>query len=381
MTTTNRPYAICARCVMDTTDVEIQFDGDGICNHCHAFAQMAPRFLWSEERSRRELPLLIERIRADGRRREYDCVIGVSGGVDSTYVAYAAAELKLRALPVHLDNGWDSALAVSNIKRTMDRLGFDLFTEVLDWDEFRDLQLAFLKASTPDSEVPTDHAILAVLLHQARQRGIKHIFFGGNFASEGILPKSWSQGGRDWTYIRGVHARFGTGPLRSFPHLSVPESILLQTGVLGPRWLRWLDYIQYNKTQAMDRLKSELGWEYYGGKHHESVYTRFFQSYILPVKFNIDKRKAHLSSLINAGELSRKQALKALEAPICPPEVIHEDREYVKKKFGLSEDEFEAIMALPRRTIRDYPHFENGPAWRFLSAVQKKLSPSRAEKK
>jgi N-acetyl sugar amidotransferase len=354
---------------MDTTDVDITFDKEGVCNHCRGCQDLVSRFVWTEERTRKELPQLVEQIKKAGRGKEYDCVIGVSGGVDSTFVAYKVAKLGLRALAVHLDNGWDSALAVTNIQRTMDKLGLDLFTEVLDWDEFKDLQLAFLRASTPDSEVPTDHAILAVLLGEARKRGIGYIFFGGNVATESILPPSWSQGGRDWMYIDAVHKQYGTTPLRSFPHLSSLESVLLQTGWLGPQWIRLLDRTQYRRSEALKILEVELGWHYYGGKHHESVYTRFFQSYILPTKFNVDKRRAHMSSLINAGEMTREQALDEISEPSCPPDLLQQDKEFVMKKLGLSEKEFSAIMALPPKSIQDYPHFETSRTWRLMSAV------------
>jgi len=344
---------------MDTTDPEITFDEQGRCCHCRTYDAQIRCLCWDERQSAAMLPALIERIRASGKGREYDCIIGVSGGVDSTYVAWKVKELGLRPLAVHMDNGWNSALAVTNIHKVLNKLGIDLYTEVLDWEEFRDLQLSFLRASTPDSEIPTDHAITAVLMQVAAKHKINYIIGGSNIRSEGILPRAWSQGIRDWRYIHGVHKRFGTVPLKTFPHFTMLGFVLART--LGKhKWINILNYIDYNKTEAMRLLQDELGWVYYGGKHYESVYTRFFQAYILPRKFGADKRRAHLSTLVCSGEMSRDEALETIKEPICPPELLREDKDFVIKKLGITESEFDKIMALPRKTIADYPAYENG---------------------
>ena len=265
-------------------------------------------------------------------------------------------ELHLRPLAVHLDNGWNSNLAVSNIERIVRQLDIDLYTEVLDWEEFRDLQVSFLRASTPDSEIPTDHAITAILMQQAARNGVKFILGGSNVRSEGIMPVAWSQGMRDLRYIAAVQKQFGSVELDTFPRFSILEFAYRK--VRGQRWINLLDYIDYRKADAVEILQRELGWEPYPAKHGESVYTRFFQNYILPRKFGYDKRRGHLASLVCAGELSRHDALDQLAKPIAPESDMEQDREFVAKKLGLSLTEFDEIMALPRKTMFDYPNYE-----------------------
>ncbi len=343
---------------MDTSDPEISFDDSGNCSHCTDYMRRAEaQHLGSTEREIR-LANIVSLIKQAGKGRDYDCIIGVSGGVDSTYVAYTVKKLGLRPLAVHLDNGWDSALAVKNIERIVQKLKVDLYTHVLDWDEFKDLQLAFLKASTPDSEIPTDHAIHAVLLQQAHQHGLQYIIGGSNMATEGIMPLAWSQGIRDWKYISSVHARFGSHPLRSFPHFTISD-LLYYHAIKRLKFVYILNFLPYVKSDAMRTIQEELGWVYYGGKHYESVYTRFFQAYILPRKFGFDKRRGHLSTLICSGQLTREEALRELEREICPEELLSEDRQFVIKKLGITEVEFEAIMAAPQRRFVDFPSYEN----------------------
>jgi N-acetyl sugar amidotransferase len=346
---------VCARCLMDTTDPDISFDADGVCNHCHRYPELARTRLFTGETASRQLESLVARIKADGRGKPYDCIIGVSGGVDSTYVAYLVRRLGLRPLAVHLDNGWNSELAVKNIERTLKKLDIDLTTHVIDWEEFRDLQLSFLKASVPDAEVPTDHAILAVLYRAAVEHGVRHVLSGTNVATEAILPLKWGYGYFDWNYIQSVHRRFGGRPLGTYPHFG-----LLQLA----RYVLWnrirmvsiLNYVPYDKQAVMKILEDELGWVYYGGKHYESIYTRFFQSYILPRKFDIDKRKAHFSNLVMSGQWTREQALAAMTREDYGQGMAEADRTYVIKKLGISEAGFEEIMALPRKTFLDYPN-------------------------
>jgi N-acetyl sugar amidotransferase len=352
-----REYQICTRCIMDTSDVEIEFDADGVCNHCRHYDYLVRAILPDDASREDELKAIVERVKRDGRGKEYDCVIGVSGGVDSTYLAYLAKSLGLRPLAVHMDNGWNSTQAVTNIERTLKGLSIDLQTEVLDWEEFRDLQLAFLRASTPDSEIPSDHAINAVLMRAALQHGIKYILLGSNISTESIMPRTWSYGIRDWRYIRSVHRQFGSVPLRTFPHFSLLDLVSFKT-LRGCREIHILNYIKYDKAEAMRTLEREIGWRPYGGKHHESVYTRFFQAYILPRKFGADKRRAHLSTLVCGGQITREQALREMDEPICDPALLRQDREFVIKKLGISEQEFERIMALPPRSFWEYPSYE-----------------------
>jgi len=350
-----KEYRVCRRCLMDTSDPEIQFDEQGVCNHCHDYDRLIQQRVLKGEAGFRYLEGLVAQIKREGRGKPYDCVMGVSGGVDSTYVAYMAkTRFGLRPLAIHMDNGWDSELAVRNIEETLKRLGIDLYTNVLNWEEFKDLQLAFLKASTPDSEIPSDHAIWAVIGDMAEKLKVRYILSGFNVRTETHLPRAWSQGHFDWKYIQSVHRQFGKGKLKTFPHQGL---FTYYRRLLTLRRVDILNYLDYNKQEAMQLLERELGWKYYGGKHHESIYTRFYQGYILPTKFGYDKRRCHLSSQICSGEITREAALAELQKPTYAPSMQEEDREYVAKKLGVSDSEFETIMQLPRRNFLDYPSY------------------------
>ncbi len=366
-------YRICTRCLMDTSDPNIVFDAEGICNHCHDHDRLVAQKVITGTAGAHYLQKLAAEMKRGGRGKPYDCIIGVSGGVDSTYVAYVVKKLGLCPLAVHMDNGWDSELAVKNIEETLKRLHIDLYTEVLDWQEFRDLQAAFLRASTPDSEIPSDHAIAAVLGNMADKLRIRYVISGANVRTETHLPYAWSQGHFDWKYIRSVHKQFGHRDLKTFPHIGF---FTYYRRLLTQRRVDILNYIDYNKSEAMKVLEQELGWRYYGGKHYESIYTRFYQGYILPVKFGYDKRRSHLSSLVCSGELTREAALQELEKPTYQPSMQEEDREYVVKKLDLTDEEFEAILAAPTKTIRDYPSYGRvleGPVFNGLYTMARDL--------
>jgi N-acetyl sugar amidotransferase len=342
---------------MDTSDPDITFDQDGVCCHCHRYDEELPKRVFRGKEADEKLSRILEKIKAEGRGKEYDCIIGVSGGVDSTYVAYLTKKLGLRPLAVHFDNGWNSELAVSNIEKTLDKLGIDLHTYVIDWPSFKDLQLSFLKASTPDGEVPSDHAINALLFKEASKRGIKYIVTGMNFATESMSVKAWAYGHSDWKYISAVHRQFGTSILKHYPHFNFFD-LFWWTFVKGIKSVSILNYLNYNKPEVMGILQNELGWIYYGGKHYESVYTRFFQGYILPKKFNIDKRRGHLSDLILSGQITRQEALREIDKPGYDEALLNQDMQFVMKKFDLREQDFKALMSLPVKTFRDYPNNE-----------------------
>jgi len=354
---------------MDTSDPEISFDTHGVCNHCRSYALLAGRGLHGDPS---KLEGLVREIKQAGAGKDYDCVIGVSGGVDSTYVAYEVKRLGLRPLAVHLDNGWDSELAIHNIQQALSTLGIDLVTRVLEWDEFRQLQIAFLRASVPDAEIPTDHAIMATLYEEASRRGIRYVLSGDNFATEAILPRRWTYGVHDWRYIKQIHRRFAGTSLSGFPHVSRLRLDYFSR-VRRIRVVGLLDYLPYVKSDAMELLQRELGWRPYGGKHYESIYTRFFQGHILPTKFGIDKRKAHLSTLICAGQLTREEALRSLEENEYLADQAAEDRVYVVKKLGLTEAEFDEIMRAPSRTYEDYPSHQNQPVYRMLRRIKRRI--------
>ena len=346
----------CSRCIMnDVVEPAVVFDADGVCNHCRRYDALVSVRVARGEAGRRILDGMLAQIKAAGRGRDYDCIIGVSGGVDSTYVAYLVRQFGLRPLAVHFDNGWNSELAVSNIEKVLKRLDIDLYTYVVDWAEFRDLQLAFLRASTPDGEIPTDHGIFALLWREAVAKGVRYIVSGMNFATEAMSVPDWSYGHSDWRYIKAVHQRFGRTPLKTYPHFSLFDLAWINL-VRRVRTVSVLNYVAYDKHEAMRVLQDELGWVYYGGKHYESVYTRFWQGYVLPRKFRIDKRYGHLSDLINSGQLTREQALEEIRKEPYPVEMQEQDRRYVIKKFELTEAEFEALMVAPPRSFRDYPN-------------------------
>ncbi len=348
-----RPYQICKQCIMDTTDPDIYFDSEGICCYCHLMAKKAKIYSEPENVLKEKLEKVIFSIKKEGQNKKYDCIIGVSGGIDSTYVAYLVKKLGLRPLAVHLDNGWDTEIAVSNINKTLKILNIELYTYVIDWEEFKNLQLAFLKASTPDSEIPTDHAIYAVLRKIAAQKKIKYIIDGVNFASETIMPKAWSQGYSDWGYIKLVNKLYGNKKLKKYPHYSF-WNLFYYKRIKKQVTVSILNYIKYNKLEAKQTLIKELNWQDYGGKHYESLYTRFFQAYILPRKFGFDKRRAHLSTLINSGQISRNDALEQIKNALYSKDLLQEHLEFVIKKFGITKQEFDDIINLSAKRYSDY---------------------------
>jgi N-acetyl sugar amidotransferase len=353
---------------MDTTDPDIQFDENGISNHWYKYQEMAKKHLADDVEMKRRLGVLVDQIKADGKGKQYDCIIGVSGGVDSTYVAYIVKELGLRPLAVHFDNGWNSELAVKNIEKILNTLNIDLFTYVVDWEEFKDLQMAFLKASTPDSEIPTDHSIIALLYQLAAKYNIKYVLNGVNVKSESIMPIKWGYGYYDLTYIKDLQKRFGTRKLKTLPTISLLK-LAYYSKVKKIQFLPILNYVPYEKEDAMKLIKDKLGWIYYGGKHYESIYTRFFQSYILPNKFKIDKRRAHLSNLICSEQITREEALEEIKKVTYDPLLMQEDKEYVIKKFGITEEAFHDIMNRPTKIFLDYQN-----NFGFLQSIKKMIN-------
>lgn len=350
---TNMRIQICTKTVMDTTDPDIIFDEHGISNHWFNYQTKAEKLISNKTKRKDAFDKLINEVKSAGKGKKYDCIIGVSGGVDSTYVAYIVKEMGLRPLAVHFDNGWNSELAVKNIEKALNKLNIDLYTYVVDWEEFKDIQLAFLKASVPDGEVPTDHAIISILYRIANKYGLKHILNGVNVESESIMPLKWGYGYYDFVYIRDVHSKFGMKKLRTYPSMNL-KKLFYYSQVKKIKFISILDYVEYKKEDAMNILQQKLDWVYYGGKHYESIYTRFFQSYILPQKFDIDKRKAHLSNLICSGQMSRDQALAELRKPVYDPKLMQEDKEYVIKKLDLTPSLFEEIMTAEPKLFLNY---------------------------
>lgn len=337
--------------------MDISFDEHGYCNHCNDYFNRLASRTYQGKESDRQFQKLVARIKASGKGKKYDCLLGVSGGIDSSYAAYLAKKAGLRVLLLHLDNGWNSEISVRNIVSISDKLGFDYQSYVLDWEEFRDLQVSFLLASVPEMETPTDIAIPAALHKTAAKYGVKYILSGGNFATEGILPKTWHYNARDLKYLKYIHRKFGNGKLKTFPLFGWKEETWYKL-VKGIRYVYILNQVPFSKKEAMVILERELGWRYYGGKHHESKYTGFVQSYILPEKFKIDYRRATFSTQICAGELKREEALAELRARPFDPEKVIVEKEYICKKLQISTEDFDNLMAEPAKIYRDYPNGE-----------------------
>ncbi|HET9425900.1 MAG TPA: N-acetyl sugar amidotransferase [Gemmatimonadaceae bacterium] len=365
----------CSVGVLDTRDdPAMRFDDDGRCHYYHEYLQAERAHVRTGEEAARLLGEMVSGIKRDGRGKPYDCILGVSGGVDSTYLAYLARQLGLRPLAVHFDNGWNSELAVRNIEHIVNRLGIDLNTYVMDWSEFRDLQLAYLKASVIDIEALTDHAILTTMHRLAARHGIRHILSGANVVTEQVLPPHWIYNKYDHVNIRAIHAAFGTRPLKSFPFMDWRVKRYLQT-VRRLQTHAPLNLVRYDKAEVKALIERELGWRDYGGKHHESIWTRFYQGYILPTKFGVDKRKAHLSNLIFSGQLSKVEALAELARPIYEPELLRQDHEFVLAKLEISAEELAALLAAPPRSHREFAWersiYDTYPALRpFHGAIQ-----------
>lgn len=376
-----KTYTQCSRCILDThDDPEITFDSHGICSYCRSYEKLESKLVKKGEAGEAELNRLVKLIKDSGAGKPYDCILGLSGGVDSTYLAYQAKKLGLRPLAVHFDNGWNSELAVSNIENIINRLGFDLHTFVIDWDEFKDLQLSFLKASVVDIELLTDHAIITKLYQLAIKHNIKYILSGTNVVTEAVLPSPWIHNKRDHIHIRAVQEKFGTVPIKTFPLFT--SSLKWLVVWKGIKSASLLDLMPYNKKDVKKIIATELGWRDYGGKHYESVFTRFYQGYILPTKFGIDKRKAHLSNLICSGQITRGEALEELSKPGYDEATRKSDYEFVLKKLDLSREAFEAIMKAPVRKHTEFP-VENSiydrfpwlkivrPIWQKIKSVRK----------
>jgi N-acetyl sugar amidotransferase len=365
------PYQECNRCLMDTSDPWITFDDEGVCNHCRKYDMYMAQAGTAEQR-KAKLDDIVAHLKRQGKGKPYDCIMGLSGGVDSSYLAWLAVKkLDLRPLVVHVDAGWNSELAVNNIQSIVQRLGLDLHTLVVDWEEVRDLQRAYFRAGIANLDVPQDHSFFAALLKEARKYGIRDILNGGNMQTESILPEAWGYDASDSTSIKGIHKRFGSVRLKRYPMTSNLERLIINPYVRRMRSHRPLEYIDYNKDEAKELLRSELGWRDYGGKHYESVFTKFFQAHYLPTKFGYDKRLAHLSSLIVSGQITKQQARAEMQSPLYDPIELEEDRIYWVKKLGLTMDEYSKVMAERPSTYRDFPNSENGRLRRTMRMAAK----------
>lgn len=350
-------YRVCTRCVMDTSDPEIAFDEAGVCSHCRNFEAVTRKRWFPNEEGAHLLEQKIGEIKAAGRNAEYDCLIGLSGGVDSSYLALKAKDWGLRPLVVHIDAGWNSELAVSNIESVVKACGYDLHTIVIDWGEMRDLQLSYLKSSLSNQDVPQDHAFFANLYQYAVRNKVKYILSGGNIATEGIFPTSWHGDAMDAINLKAVQRQFGTIKLKSYQLIGFLDYYVIYPLLHGMRTVRPLNFMPYDKENAIEALRA-IGWRPYGRKHGESRFTKLFQNYYLPEKFGYDKRRPHLSSLIVSGQMKRDDALSVLEEPLYDPKDLAADLAFFCKKLGISENEFYSYMAEPNKHYTDFANWD-----------------------
>ncbi|NJK42251.1 MAG: N-acetyl sugar amidotransferase [Aquincola sp.] len=348
-------YQICTSCVMDTTDSLIRFDERGVCDHCITFRTKVQPHWHTDERGERELRELVRTIKASGKGKDFDCIIGMSGGIDSSYLTYIATEFGLRPLVFHVDAGWNSQEAVNNIEKLVDKLGLDLYTEVIDWNEMRDLQLAFFKSGVPHIDTPQDHAFFATMYKFAEQHDVKTILTGANLSTECIRnPIEWMYYQSDSIQLEDIHRRFGTVPLVNFPTTSILRHKVWLPYVKGIRVERPLNLVPYDKAAAVKLLVEKFGWQPYPQKHFESRFTRFYEGYWLPKKFGFDTRKVQFSSLIVTGQMTRDEALEKLKTPALDDATVRQEFEYVANKLGITTSELQSYLDAPNKTYRDY---------------------------
>lgn len=355
-----RKYQICTNCVMDTTDSKIAFNENGVCDHCVNFYKNTVKAWYPNDFGKNKLKNIIEEIKLSGKKNEFDCILGISGGLDSSYMLHLCVnEFGLRPLVFHVDAGWNSELAVHNIEVMIDKLGLDLYTEVINWEEMRDLQLSFFKAGVPHIDLPQDHAFIATLYNFAEKYRVKFILNGGNISTECVRnPMEWLYYGTDMAQIRDIHNRFGSVPLNSFPLSPILRHKIYLRYIKGVQVVKPLNYLPYIKKEAVQILSDKYGWREYEQKHFESRFTKFYEGYWLPVKFGYDTRKVQFSSLILTGQMSRDEALDELKKLPYDPEAIEDDIKYVATKLGISTEELMDYFGAPNKTYRDYKNQE-----------------------
>jgi N-acetyl sugar amidotransferase len=349
-----RSFQQCSISVMDTiADPNISFDQKGISNYYYQYKKAEKEEVYNGIAGKLKLNEAIQKIKNAGAGKEYDCILGLSGGADSSYLAYLAKREGLKPLVVHFDYGWNLELAVQNIENIIKKLGFNLYTVVMDWEEMKSLQRSYYKSSVLDLDVPADHMIFGTLYETANKFNIKYILSGKNIVTEAVLPKAWNYDKFDLTNLRHIHKSFDNGSLDKLPALGLWQ-FGYYTGVKRIQTIELLNYVDYNKQAVKELLKKELDWRDYGGKHYENIFTRFYQSYLLPAKFGIDKRKAHLSNLIFSNQITKDEALKELTNLPYDTKTIMQDMEYVSKKLGFTMDEFISIINQPNRLHSEF---------------------------
>ena len=347
---------ICSNCVMDTTDSKIIFDDKGVCDHCNTYyTDILPKW-HTGERGHKALEEIVVKIKKEGKGKDFDCLMGMSGGIDSSYLLYVMVEkYGLRPLVFHVDAGWNSQIAVNNIERLVDGLGLDLYTEVINWEEIKDLQLAFFKSGVSHIDTPQDHSFFATMYKFASKHNIKHILTGGNYSTECVRnPLEWMYYQSDSIQLKDIYKKHGTGKLKDYPISNILWHKVYLPYIKGIKLIRPLDFFPYNKDEAMQLLVDKFGYQKYPQKHFESRFTRFYEGYWLPMKFGFDTRKVQYSSLILTNQMTREEALESLSKPAYDPNTIKQDFEYIATKLGISVEELQSYMDAPNKTYKDY---------------------------
>jgi N-acetyl sugar amidotransferase len=360
MTTTAaaRQYQICANCIMDTSDSLIQFDERGWCEYCNNYYDYILPHWHTDATGWAMLQQDVEKIKREGRGKSHDCVIGISGGIDSSYLTYIAVEkLGLRPLLLHVDGGWNSQQSVNNIEKLVDGLKLDLHTEVVDWLEMQDLQLAFFRAGVPHLDVPQDHAFFASLYNFAARHKVKYILTGANYSTECVRePLEWAYHASDLAQLEDIHRKFGRRKLKRYPRANILKYRVYYRFVHGQKIVKPLNFVPYHKEAAMDELVERFGWQRYAHKHYESRFTRFFEGFWQPTRFGYDKRRAHFSSLILTKQMTRDEAVAKVAQPAFDQATINQDFEYIATKLDITVQELRDLMTIPKRTYRDFKH-------------------------
>lgn len=351
-------YQCCTKCVMDTTDPEISFDSNGVCNHCHNFENVTKKKWFPNDDGAKQWQAHINVIKEAGKGQEYDCILGLSGGVDSSYLAIKAHEWGLRPLVMHVDAGWNSELAVANIEALVKHCGYDLHTHVVDWEDMRDLHLSYLRAGISNQDVAQDHIFFSSLYHFATKNKIRYVLSGGNIATESIFPTTWHGSAMDAINLKAIHKKYGERKFKNYKTISFFEYYFWFPMIKKMRVLRPLNYMPYDKEAALTELQATVGYKPYPRKHGESVFTKWFQNHYLPVKFGMDKRRPHLSSLIVSGQMTRDAALAKLAEPLYDPAELEIDIAYLCKKLRISRAEFDGFMNVKIHKYTDFPNWD-----------------------
>ncbi|MBI34690.1 MAG: LPS biosynthesis protein [Flavobacteriales bacterium] len=358
---TEREYQVCSTCVMDTTDSNISFDENGVCDHCNTFFRDIKPKWHTDERGEKEIKEIVKKIKKKGKGKDFDCIMGMSGGIDSSYLLYLAVKkLGLRPLVFHVDAGWNSQEAVNNIEKMVDKLGLDLYTEVIDWEEMKDLQLAYFKAGVSNIDTPQDHSFFATMYKFANEHNVKYILTGGNYSTECVRnPLEWMYYQSDSIQLKDIYKKYGSAKLKNFPITNILWHKVYLPYVKGIKLIRPLDFMEYDKEAATQFLVNEFGYQRYPQKHFESRFTRFYESYWLTEKFGYDTRKVQYSSLILTDQMTREEALKKLESPAYNPDTIKDDFEYIATKLGITVEELQGYMDQPNRSNKEFKSQES----------------------